>query len=47
MLALADIVVPDTPEWHHFYEKLQNSTTLASLVLSAWQIGLWFAKTLV
>jgi len=47
MLTLSDIVVPDTPEWSHFDEKLQNSTTLASLVLSAWQIGLWFAKTLV
>jgi hypothetical protein len=47
MLALQDIGVPDTPEWHQFYEKLQKSTTLASLVLTAWQIGLWFAKTLV
>jgi len=47
MLALQDIGVPDTPEWHQFYEKLQKSTTLASLVLAAWQIGLWFAKTLV
>lgn len=47
MLTLSDIVVPDTPEWSHFYEKLRNSTTLASLVLTAWQIGLWFAKTLV
>jgi len=47
MLALAKSFEPDTPEWQDFYEKLQTSTTLASLVLTAWQIGLWFAKTLV
>ncbi len=47
MLALPQAVAPDAPEWHHFYEKLQTSQTLASLVLTAWQIGLWFARTLV
>jgi hypothetical protein len=47
MLALPKSFEPDTPEWQDFYEKLQASTTLASLVLTAWQIGLWFAKTLV
>ncbi|NJP10662.1 MAG: ISKra4 family transposase [Leptolyngbyaceae cyanobacterium RU_5_1] len=47
MLTLDQSVRPDTAEWQHFYEKLQTSTTLASLVLTAWQIGLWFAKTLV
>ena len=47
MLAPSEVVLPDTPEWHDFYERLQKSTTLASLVLTAWQIGLWFAKTLV
>ncbi len=29
------------------YEKLQRSATLASLVLAAWQIGVWFARALV
>jgi hypothetical protein len=37
----------NAPEWQPFYEKLQTSVTLANLVLTAWQIGLWFAKTLV
>lgn len=47
MLALDQSIRPDTSEWQHFYEQLQTSTTLASLVLTAWQIGLWFAKTVV
>lgn len=37
----------DNLELQQFYEKLQISVTLAEVVLSAWQIGLWFAKTLV
>lgn len=37
----------DTIEWQALYEKLQSSLTLASLVLTAWQIGLWIAKILV
>lgn len=47
MLAIDQSIRPTPPEWQHFYEQLQTSTTLASLVLTAWQIGLWFAKTLV
>jgi hypothetical protein len=47
MLTLNEQVVTDAPEWKHFAKKLQTSVTLASLVLTAWQIGLWFAKTLV
>ncbi len=34
-------------ELQQFQEKLHSSVTLASLVLTAWQIGVWFAKTLV
>lgn len=37
----------DDLELQQFYEKLQISVTLAEVVLTAWQIGLWFAKTLV
>lgn len=37
----------DALDLQQFDEKLQTSDTLASLVLAAWQIGLWFAKTLV
>ncbi|PSB22408.1 hypothetical protein C7B76_04205 [filamentous cyanobacterium CCP2] len=47
MLTLNELVVPEVPEWQRFNEKLQSSVTLASLVLTAWQIGLWFARTLV
>lgn len=47
MLTLGPSVRPDTSEWQYFHEQLQASTTLASLVLAAWQMGLWLAKTLV
>lgn len=47
MLTLNSQIGLDAPEWQEFSEKLQTSVTLASLVLTAWQIGLWFAKTLV
>jgi hypothetical protein len=47
MLTLSERVVPEAPESQPLYEKLQTSVTLASLVLTAWQIGLWFAKRLV
>jgi hypothetical protein len=47
MLTLHEPAIADSPEWQHFYEKLQTSTTLVSLVLTAWQIGLWVAKILV
>jgi hypothetical protein len=47
MLTLPEQIVLDTSEWQDFHEKLQSSVSLASLVLTAWQIGLWVAKTLV
>lgn len=47
MLTPTQLVELDDLELQQFYEKLQASVTLASLVLTAWQIGLWFAKTLV
>lgn len=47
MLTSKQPVELDNLELQQFYEKLQTSVTLASLVLMAWQIGLWFAKTLV
>ncbi|MBW4540241.1 MAG: ISKra4 family transposase [Myxacorys chilensis ATA2-1-KO14] len=47
MLTLKHIVELDALELQQLYEKLQKSVTLASLVLAAWQIGLWFARTLV
>jgi hypothetical protein len=47
MLTLKHIVELDALELQQLYEKLQRSVTLASLVLAAWQIGLWFARSLV
>jgi hypothetical protein len=47
MLTLKHIVELDALELQQLYEKLQKSVTLASLVLVAWQIGLWFARALV
>lgn len=47
MLTLQNIVELDALELQQLYEKLQKSVTLASLVLAAWQIGLWFAHALV
>jgi hypothetical protein len=47
MLTLNHIVELDALELQQLYEKLQKSVTLASLVLVAWQIGLWVARALV
>lgn len=47
MLTLKHIVELDAVELQQLYEKLQRSVTLASLVLAAWQIGVWFARALV
>ena len=47
MLTLQQSIELNRLELQQFHEKLQSSATLASLVLTAWQIGLWFAKTLV
>ena len=47
MLTLKHIIELDALELQQLDEKLQRSVTLASLVLAAWQIGLWFARALV
>jgi hypothetical protein len=47
MLTLKHIVELDALELQQLYDKLQKSVTLASLVLAAWQIGVWFARALV
>src|SRR5918997_950120 len=47
MLTLSEQVQADDAHWQALNEKLQASVTLSSLVLVAWQIGRWFAKTLV
>jgi hypothetical protein len=47
MLTLKHIDELDALQLQPLYEKLQKSVTLASLVLTAWQIGVWFARALV
>jgi hypothetical protein len=37
----------DEPEWQQLCQKFQDSSTLTTLVLTAWQMGGWFARTLV
>jgi hypothetical protein len=34
-------------EWQQMKDRLSNSTTLASLVLIAWQMGLWLARSIL
>ena len=36
-----------TREWQQMREKFHQSTTLAALVLSAWQMGMWLARAFV
>lgn len=47
MLTPQQPVELNAPQLQELYEKLQASITLASLVLTAWQIGLWVAKPLL
>ncbi|MBH8578371.1 ISKra4 family transposase [Nostocaceae cyanobacterium CENA369] len=38
---------PSDNDWQHLCKKLQASITLTALVLTAWQMGLWFARAIV
>lgn len=42
-----EALFPHNPHWQSLCEKLHTSSTLAALVLSAWQMGLWVAKVLI
>ncbi len=42
-----EALLPHDPHWQGLCDKLLASSTLAALVLSAWQMGLWVAKVLV
>lgn len=42
-----EALFPDEPHWQSLCNKLRASSTLAALVLCAWQMGLWVAKVLV
>jgi hypothetical protein len=47
MLTLTKSHTLENLEWQFLSEKLQASETLAKIVLTAWQMGLWLAKILV
>jgi hypothetical protein len=42
-----EALFPHDPHWQSLCDKLRASSTLAALVLCAWQMGLWVAKVLV
>ncbi len=47
MLAtLLDLYLHD-PDWHQFNARLKSATRLSTVVLVAWQIGLWMARAIV
>ncbi|MBE9061653.1 ISKra4 family transposase [cf. Phormidesmis sp. LEGE 11477] len=47
MLASLSNKCPESEDWSSLLERLQQSQTLAAIVLAAWQIGLYVARTLV
>lgn len=47
MQASIEQLLPDRPDWQQLCKTFKATTTLTSLVLTAWQMGLWFAKTIV
>ena len=40
-------LLPNDPNWQQLCEKLKSAIPLTTLVLIAWQMGLWLAKTIV
>jgi hypothetical protein len=42
-----ETLFPHDPHWQSLCAKLHTCSTLAAMVLSAWQMGLWVAKILV
>lgn len=47
MQLLIEQLFNDEPEWQQLCKRLQNSSTLTALVLTAWQMGRWFARAIV
>lgn len=40
-------LIPEDHDWQQLCQKLQASNRLTAIVLTAWQMGLWIAKTIV
>lgn len=47
MITPSETVTSKDGEWQQLREKFHPSTTLASLVLAAWQMGMWMAREFV
>ena len=47
MLMLVEQLVPDNLDWQRLCKSLQTKVTLPTLVLAAWQMGLWLARVIV
>ena len=47
MLLTLEQVMPDDQEWQQSCQMLSKSTSLSAVVLTAWRMGLWFAKAIV
>lgn len=39
--------LPDDPNWHRLCQAHRQAETLTALVLTAWRMGIWFAKVIV
>jgi hypothetical protein len=47
MLPPIEELIPNHPDWQQLCQQLQQSSTLAAIVLSAWQMGIWLAQSIV
>jgi hypothetical protein len=47
MLPPIEELIPNHPDWQRLCQQLQQSSTLSATVLSAWQMGIWFAQSIV
>lgn len=47
MITPPETLIPQGGEWQQLRERFHQSTTLASLVLAAWQMGMWMAREFV
>lgn len=39
-------LVPNNPQWYELCQAYKNPVTLQALVLTAWRMGLWLARTM-
>jgi hypothetical protein len=40
-------LIPNNPQWYELCQAYKNAVTLQVLVLTAWRLGLWLARTMV